>query len=790
MTRTAIESLRKLAGKSKKVLGGLVRVGVGELAELVLAIRAVGRLIEELADHGTERLANPAACLLGLKPRGKVFSPDQLDALERWLDNIKSTHSTFGQQLERIVSGSSWDRVAREVQKVVTEQPALAREFSNTQRGLWRGTLSLHHIEQQFSKFFHKQRGVRLCLEEIKELLLTAPVLFEWTRLHEDDPEGLRRFREAEELMRAGRREEGEQRLFDLLRWRGAGTLVFARHYALRKLVEGNLAAATAILQRASEGIPVPHEVAAALATLSLRRPQPGPVWRSLPRGFVIAGKYRVEEEVARGDRSSVYRVHGAGSLTPDWVFALKVPAPEIVADEATAERLEKEIERARQRAEEAREAPVRLLIDLTVDGVRFEDPATGRRLIGQVRAWRPDISLAWHLAYRRASRQPFTAEEIHGLMASLCAALESARALGLPVLRPDTTPGDVMVTEGGQAVLLDGTLSRALEDRPGKEPLDVHTAGRLLRELLAVSPAGEADEWMGCREAWAELSADATDTARGRQPRTLREFLDRLAGEPRRVSPTPVPALPAPRQSPNGRPLVVDASGGGDCRTIEEAIDRAARGTCIRIRQGVYREGIRLFHPFELVGEGPRAFVVVENDAGPALLLRADGAVVRGLTLRCTAVGKGETVFGVDIAAGHSVLEDCDIRSASLSCVGIHGRLTAPLVRRCSVFDGASAGIFVYDGASGTFVRSRAATSAATPSRASSSSGTATPTPATAGCATTPSAASWCGNRGLARSRTATSATTAIPASTSRRAATRPSAAVALTATSTTRFP
>ncbi len=156
-------------------------------------------------------------------------------------------------------------------------------------------------------------------------------------------------------------------------------------------------------------------------------------------------------------------------------------------------------------------------------------------------------------------------------------------------------------------------------------------------------------------------------------------------------------------QEAPPGR-LIVSAGGDGTHRTITDALRAAAPGAEVRIRPGVYREGIVLKQAVSLVGEGPVEQIIVENDQGNCLLMAADRATVRGLTLRGAAGRHGRLFYTVDIPRGCLVLEGCDISSDSLACIAIHGNGTNPTIRLCKVHDSSEGGgVLIWEQAGGT---------------------------------------------------------------------------------------
>jgi F-box protein 11 len=156
------------------------------------------------------------------------------------------------------------------------------------------------------------------------------------------------------------------------------------------------------------------------------------------------------------------------------------------------------------------------------------------------------------------------------------------------------------------------------------------------------------------------------------------------------------------PRSSPD---IVVSAAGDGDYINISGALKFAGPGARLLVRPGVYREGLVLDKPVEINGDGTPGTVIIANADASCVLMRTDEARVRGLTLRQESViGIGqEGFFAVDIPQGRLTLEDCDITSDSLSCVGIHNDLTDPIIRRCRIHAGSDSGVFVFDAARGT---------------------------------------------------------------------------------------
>jgi len=136
-----------------------------------------------------------------------------------------------------------------------------------------------------------------------------------------------------------------------------------------------------------------------------------------------------------------------------------------------------------------------------------------------------------------------------------------------------------------------------------------------------------------------------------------------------------------------------------GDFATITEAIQAADPGDRILVYPGLYEEGLVLDKPLEIVGVGGPEEVIVQTKGKNALSFRTTMGRVANLSLR--QIGEGEW-FCVDISQGRLELEDCDITSHSLACVGIHSGAD-PRLRRNRIHNSKQSGVFVYDNGQGT---------------------------------------------------------------------------------------
>ncbi|HEX8129976.1 MAG TPA: right-handed parallel beta-helix repeat-containing protein, partial [Pyrinomonadaceae bacterium] len=152
-------------------------------------------------------------------------------------------------------------------------------------------------------------------------------------------------------------------------------------------------------------------------------------------------------------------------------------------------------------------------------------------------------------------------------------------------------------------------------------------------------------------------------------------------------------------------RSFVVALDGSGDFLTLTDAIRRAPPGSLLLVRPGIYNEGFVIDKTLEIAGDGAVEEIIVRATTSSCLVMQADSATVRNLTLRGQARSGGphdSGFFAVDITHGRLLLEACDISSDSLACVAIHNTNAAPLIRACHIHHGVDSGVFAFDGAQG----------------------------------------------------------------------------------------
>jgi len=156
--------------------------------------------------------------------------------------------------------------------------------------------------------------------------------------------------------------------------------------------------------------------------------------------------------------------------------------------------------------------------------------------------------------------------------------------------------------------------------------------------------------------------------------------------------------AEPVPPGSLSGD-IHVDAAGGRDFRSIQDAIDAAEEGATIHVHPGIYAEGLLIDKSIEVLGTGARDEVVVEVGGADVVWFQGGDGKLANMTLR--QLGNGDW-YGIDISAGSPIIENMDVSSQSLACIAIHDGAD-PLLRDNAVHDGNESGIYVYDDGRGT---------------------------------------------------------------------------------------
>jgi len=155
-----------------------------------------------------------------------------------------------------------------------------------------------------------------------------------------------------------------------------------------------------------------------------------------------------------------------------------------------------------------------------------------------------------------------------------------------------------------------------------------------------------------------------------------IREALAESVEAP--TAPAGVPGAPSEKE-PTGQRLRVGKGGHGNCLSLKVALRQAREDSEILMLPGIYRESVVVDKNVSIVALGEPGEVILEGMTGPAMILRAPGARLRGLTLQTT--GPDPTLL---ITGGSPSLETCVLRARSL-CADLEGTGTSALFRDCT---------------------------------------------------------------------------------------------------------
>jgi F-box protein 11 len=221
----------------------------------------------------------------------------------------------------------------------------------------------------------------------------------------------------------------------------------------------------------------------------------------------------------------------------------------------------------------------------------------------------------------------------------------------------------------------------------------------RIPEELLALAPsvpkeilvrrlAGRITGELGLAEEhalWAVVSwALALSLITPEDARALEKKAGRKRG--REGTPHP-PVVSFPPES-----IIVTPSGDGEARTLSEALERAAPGTRIFIRPGVYRETLKIERSVEIIGEGPATGIVLEGEGRTLIQVKTETFSLHGLTLKGPA-GEGAGSPLVEILRGTALIEDCSLATGGTG-IAMSGSRARGILRRVTIHGFRSAAV------------------------------------------------------------------------------------------------
>jgi parallel beta-helix repeat protein len=153
----------------------------------------------------------------------------------------------------------------------------------------------------------------------------------------------------------------------------------------------------------------------------------------------------------------------------------------------------------------------------------------------------------------------------------------------------------------------------------------------------------------------------------------------------------------------------LVAGSGGGDARTIGEALARARPGATLRIAPGRYAESLVLTRPVTLLAADPDQPPLIAPIAGPCLAVRSEGVLVRGLQFRGLSDAEVDRSAGpppcVLISAAAPRIEQIGIAAGAGAAIRIADG-AAPEIRESRIEGGDRGGVELLGGAGGRIVK------------------------------------------------------------------------------------
>ena len=111
---------------------------------------------------------------------------------------------------------------------------------------------------------------------------------------------------------------------------------------------------------------------------------------------------------------------------------------------------------------------------------------------------------------------------------------------------------------------------------------------------------------------------------------------------------------------------IVVAAGAGHGCRSISEALGRAAEGALITVRPGHYSENLVLTKPVRIAAEEGPGTVKLSTRSGVAVTLAAGSATLSGLTIEASDADSPAVAFSL----GRLSLSECEISAAAWTAI------------------------------------------------------------------------------------------------------------------------
>eukprot|EP01063_Lacrimia_lanifica_P029030 TRINITY_DN4359_c0_g1_i1.p2 TRINITY_DN4359_c0_g1~~TRINITY_DN4359_c0_g1_i1.p2 ORF type:complete len:730 (+),score=345.05 TRINITY_DN4359_c0_g1_i1:65-2254(+) len=135
--------------------------------------------------------------------------------------------------------------------------------------------------------------------------------------------------------------------------------------------------------------------------------------------------------------------------------------------------------------------------------------------------------------------------------------------------------------------------------------------------------------------------------------------------------------------------------------QSIQAAIDAASPGDAIVIEPGTYSKPINVNKNVTLTAADHDRRPVIQVEDRTVVTLNST-AELEYLVIRQRKSSDGDGKWvAADFRSGSAKMRHCDLSSHGGACITIH-KTADPLIQKCSIHDGAQAGVYLFDGAKG----------------------------------------------------------------------------------------
>lgn len=143
---------------------------------------------------------------------------------------------------------------------------------------------------------------------------------------------------------------------------------------------------------------------------------------------------------------------------------------------------------------------------------------------------------------------------------------------------------------------------------------------------------------------------------------------------------------------------FVVSQDGKGDFTSISEALQMAKPFNKIAVHSGTYNERLLIDKSIDIFNAHSSEKVVIEYPS-PCIDIQVNNVNLEGLTIRGKSTDSNVKGYSaIDISRGKTSLIDCDITSATSSCISIHGSTANLELQRCHIHDSQRIGVYAWD--------------------------------------------------------------------------------------------